>query len=407
MSKTDNKEQLVLVLNSGSSSIKYKVFTFPNEAVVLHGEVKGLGSKQGLHVINLQDLAIEDDAGALQTHSDGFNAIINALSRFNDTIRALPLSLIAHRVVHGGDEFIAPALIDETVITAIERLNHLAPLHNPNNLLGIKICNEVFADIPQIAVFDTAYHQTIAEHVYRYAIPTAWYQQHKIRRYGFHGTSHQYVAQQAAHLLKRPLEALNLISLHLGNGASVCAIQCGKSIDTSMGFTPLEGLIMGSRSGDIDASIPLYIQHKCGLTSEEVEYALNFESGLKALAGTHELSRLLELEKAGDHAAKLALDAYVYRVRKYIGAYLVTMDHVDAIIFTAGIGENSAEIRERCCRNLDIFGINLDPKRNNQKIEQSTFIDKESLIRILVIPTDEELQIAYEARAHLRSVVDV
>ncbi|PHS22311.1 MAG: acetate kinase [Methylophaga sp.] len=400
MSKNNDNEQLVLVINSGSSSIKYKVFAFPSERVVLDGEVSGIGTAQSRHSVSLkalsqQDVIIKDDLCLLQTHVDGFTAIIKTLSRFDDT---LPISLIGHRVVHGGDEFIAPTLIDEAVMAAIERLNPLAPLHNPNNLLGIKICSNIFSAIPQVAVFDTAYHQTMAEHVYRYAIPQAWYQQHKIRRYGFHGTSHQYVAQQAAQLLKRPLKELNLISLHLGNGASVCAIEHGKSIDISMGFTPLEGLIMGSRSGDIDASIALYIQKACGLSSDEVEYALNFESGLKALAGTNELSRLIELEASGDHAAKLALAAYVHRIRKYIGAYLVTLGDVDAIIFTAGVGENSADIRERCCKNLAMFGIKLDRKRNNQQIEQSTFIDAESPIRIIVIPTNEELQIAYEAR---------
>lgn len=405
---TDN-EQLVLVINSGSSSIKYKVFAFPNEMVVLHGEVGGIGTDQARHIIHLkdrgqQDLAIEDDSCLPQTYADAFKIIINALSRFNETIGILDIGAIGHRVVHGGDKFVAPTLINESVMAAIEQLNHFAPLHNRNNLLGIQICSEVFSAIPQVAVFDTAYHQTIPGYAYRYAIPQKWYHDYKIRRYGFHGTSHQYVAQQAADLLERPLAELNFISLHIGNGASACAIQQGKSIDTSMGFTPLEGLIMGSRSGDLDASIPLYIQNEYGFTNEEIEYILNAESGLKALAGTNDLSQLLELEKSGDPSAKLALDAYVYRIRKYMGAYLVTLGHVDAIIFTAGIGENSAEIRKRCCKNLEMFGINLETALNYQQIDQSTFIDKASAIRVIVVPANEELQIANEARQAVFSV---
>ncbi len=409
MCKVTDSEQLVLAINSGSSSIKYKVFTFPDEAIVLHGEVSGIGSNQGRHVIHLKeigrhDLAIEDDSCVLQTQADGFTAIINTLSRFHGTIGPLDISLIGHRVVHGGDKFVAPTLINKSVMATIKQLNHLAPLHNQNNLLGIQICSEVFPAIPQVAVFDTAYHQTIPEHAYRYAIPQKWYHDYKIRRYGFHGTSHQHVAQQAAGLLERPLAELNFISLHIGNGASACAIQQGRSIDTSMGFTPLEGLIMGSRSGDIDASIPLYIQNEYGFTNEEIEYILNAESGLKALAGTNDLSQLLELEQSGDPSAKLALDAYVYRIRKYMGAYLITLGHVDAIIFTAGIGENSAEIRERCCKNLEMFGVKLETALNYQQIDQSTFIDKASAIRVIVVPANEELQIANEARQAVISV---
>ena len=403
MAKVKDNEQHILVINSGSSSIKYKVFSFPNKEVVLYGEVSGIDTHQARHVTHLKrqgqpELIVEGDASVLHTQADSFNAIITTLSQFHSIIGPLQISIIAHRVVHGGDKFIVPTRIDETVIEAIEQLNHLAPLHNPNNLLGIKICRDVFSAIPQVAVFDTAYHQTIPEHVYRYAIPRSWYEDYKIRRYGFHGSSHQYVAQQAANLLKRPLDTLNLISLHLGNGDSICAIQQGKSIDTSMGFTPLEGLIMGSRSGDIDASIPLYIQREAELENEEVERLLNMESGLKALAGTNDVSSLLELEKEGDSSAELALNAYVYRIRKYLGAYLLTLGHVDGIIFTAGVGEHAAEIRARCCDDLDMFGISLNSALNNQQIEQNTFIDKASAIRVMVIPTNEGLQIASEAR---------
>ncbi len=397
-------EQLILVVNTGSSSIKYSLFHLPEESLLIHGEISGLGSEHKKHCIHLYDSAqltvvVEDDNIEFETHEQGIKAVIDALSRFNESVRPISLSAISHRFVHGGEAFIAPVLVDKDVVLKLETLTHLAPLHNPSNLLGITFCHDLLPDIPQVVVFDTAYHQTLPDYAYRYAIPEAWYLDHKIRRYGFHGLSHNYVAQQAAKLLDKPIETLNVISMHLGNGASMCAIKQGKSIDTSMGFTPLEGLVMGSRSGDLDPSIPLYIQQAYGLTNEQIEHSLNYDSGLVALAGTNDVQDLLEHEQAGDHNAKLALDIYIYRIRKYIGAYLVALGQVDAIIFTAGIGEHSAEIRMRCCRDLEQFGITLDSECNKQTLSQATVINgADSVIKILVIPTNEELQIAHETK---------
>jgi len=401
MMKLNNTDQLVLVINSGSSSIKYTVFSFPNESNVLHGEISDIGSIHSYHRIYLncvdtEPMLIERDKEVFKTHDQGFHSILDTLSRFDETIDDLEISVIAHRIVHGGDEFISPTVITDSVLKQLDELLHLAPLHNPNNILGVKICHDAFPSIPQVAVFDTAFHQTLPDYAYRYAIPQSWYEDYKIRRYGFHGSSHQYVATQAAQLLGRPLADLNLISLHLGNGASACAIKQGKSIDTSMGFTPMEGLIMGSRSGDIDASIPLYIQEISELTDEQLEHMLNEQSGLQALAGSNDMAELLEREKKGDDAAKLAVAAYVYRIRKYIGSYLVALGHVDAIIFTAGVGENSAEIRLRCCQDLELFGIKINSDLN---VKQNKLIsDVSSAIKIMVIHTNEELQIALEAR---------
>lgn len=406
---SEGSEQLVLVINSGSSSIKYTVFSFPKETVVLHGDIDEIGSENSHHHIYLnglstEDIVVEQDAGELHTHHDCFDSIVDTLLRFSETMGALVISVIAHRVVHGGNEFVSPTVINENVLQRLEGLEHLAPLHNPDNVLGARVCHEAFPDIPQVAVFDTAFHQTMPDYAYRYAIPESWYQQYQIRRYGFHGSSHQYVATQSAKLLGGPLEDFNFISLHLGNGASVCAIQKGKSIDTSMGFTPLEGLIMGSRSGDLDASIALYLQQNSDMTYEDIEHALNEESGLYGLAGSNNLADLLLQKKAGDSASKLALDAYIYRVRKYIGAYLLTLGHVDGIIFTAGVGENSSEIRAMCCENLERFGIEIDNTRNEQYIDKSALINTpNSATKVIVMRTNEELQIAHEAREQILS----
>lgn len=408
MNDDAKSEQLILVVNTGSSSIKYSLFHLPEESLLIHGEISGLGSAHKKHYIHLYDdaarltLVVEDEHLEFDTHEQGIRAVIDVLSRFNDSVRPISLSAISHRFVHGGEAFIAPVLVDKYVVQKLEGLTHLAPLHNPSNLLGITLCHDLLPEIPQVVVFDTAFHQTLPDYAYRYAIPEAWYLDHKIRRYGFHGLSHNYVAQHAADLMEQPIESLNVISLHLGNGASICAIKRGQSIDTSMGFTPLEGLVMGSRSGDIDPSIPLYIQQKYGLTNEQIEHSLNFDSGLVALAGTNDVQELLRQEQAGDQKAKLALDIYIYRIRKYIGAYLIALGQVDAIIFTAGIGENSSEIRMRCCCDLEQFGIKLDRQRNQQTLSHATCINEpDSAIKIWVIPTNEELQIAHETKGLL------
>jgi acetate kinase len=273
----------------------------------------------------------------------------------------------------------------------------LAPLHNPANLTGIEICRKTFPSVPQVAVFDTAFHQTMPSRAFRYAVPETWYNRHGIRRYGFHGSSHRYVASRAAGYLQRPVEELKLITLHLGNGASAAAIQYGRSIDTSMGFTPLEGLVMGTRCGDLDAAIPLHLENVLGQSADELEEALNRDSGLKGLCGSNDLREVLAGEQAGDERARLALDIYCYRIRKYIGAYFVALDGLDALIFTGGVGENAPLIRWRVCKGLDKLGIAIDPEANDRILEEISDIGCSGhSVRVLAVRTNEELQIARE-----------
>jgi acetate kinase len=307
-------------------------------------------------------------------------------------------------VVHGGESFREPTLINKKVIATIERLIPLAPLHNPANLLGIRVALEAAPHVPQVAVFDTAFHQNIPVHAFRYAIPKDLYETHHIRRYGFHGTSHYYVAKQAAALLNRKLESLNLISLHLGNGASAAAVKDGRSIDTSMGMTPLEGLIMGTRSGDIDPAIVFYLKRKTGLSRDEVESILNRQSGLKGICGVNDMRKIGELAAKGDAPARLAIEMYCYRIKKYIGAYHAILEHLDAVIFTGGIGENAGFIRAGVCEDLGHLGIEMDSQKNNRSSGKAFEIQREkSPVRLLVIPTNEELEIAEQTVQRITS----
>jgi acetate kinase len=309
---------------------------------------------------------------------------------------------IGHRVVHGGARFSAPVRIDDEVRVAIRELCALAPLHNPANLLGIELAGEAYADVRQAAVFDTAFHHTMPEHAYRYAVPEAWYRGHQVRRYGFHGISHEYVAQRAAAHLGRPLSELKLITLHLGNGASAAAIRHGRCIDTSMGFTPLEGLVMGTRSGDLDPAIPLHLEHVTGMGWQAMDDALNHECGLKGLTGVNDMREILARVDAGDAVARLALDMYCYRIRKYIGAYHAVLGGLDALVFTAGVGENAAAVRARACAGLEHVGIAIDDADNVKEIGELAEIQPVGLpVRVLVIRTNEELQIARQVRAVL------
>ena len=302
---------------------------------------------------------------------------------------------IGHRVVHGGEVFREATRIDGKVVEAIREQCHLAPLHNPANLVGIEVALERQPGVPQVAVFDTAFHQTLPPRAYRYAIPEEWYASHRVRRYGFHGTSHAYVAREAAARLGRPIEELNLITLHLGNGASACAIEGGRSVETSMGLTPLEGLVMGTRSGDLDPSVAGYVAGQAGLSPEKVEAALNRKSGLEGLCGASDLRDVLEREASADERAALAVDVYVHRIRKYVGAYTAVLGRVDGLVFTAGVGENSPDVRERVCDGLEGLGIRIDPARNRAQAAGSRTIHAEGgAVAILVVPTTEELEIA-------------
>jgi acetate kinase len=338
--------------------------------------------------------AIEKTA-AVADHQAGFELIGTVLGESGALRDISELSGIGHRVVHGGEKFTQPTLINKKVIDTIRQLIPLAPLHNPANLLGIEVVMQSAPRVPQVAVFDTAFHQSIPEHAFRYAIPQNLYEKHHVRRYGFHGTSHHYVAKQAARIIARPLNSLNLISLHLGNGASATAVKEGKSIDTSMGMTPLEGLIMGTRSGDIDPAIVFYLERQTGLGRDEVESVLNKESGLKGICDVNDMREIETLAQAGNSQAQLALEMFCYRIQKYIGAYHAVLGRLDALIFTAGIGENSTFIRAGVCQGLAHLGIEVDPEKNDRKSKKAFEIQKHgSSVRVLVIPTNEELEIA-------------
>jgi acetate kinase len=398
------KYMKVLVINSGSSSIKYRLFDMTARIVLASGVLEQIGEAQSRlshHTRNRQGQMEEIVTQApVVDHREGFQLIGAALRESGALEDTGGLSGIGHRVVHGGAEFKEPTLINKKVIDTIRRLIPLAPLHNPANLLGIEVAVQSAPQVPQVAVFDTAFHQSIPTHAFRYAVPQDLYEAHHVRRYGFHGTSHYYVAKQAANLLGRKLKSLNLITLHLGNGASMAAVKGGRSIDTSMGMTPLEGLIMGTRSGDIDPAIIFYLERQTGLGSDRLDIILNKESGLKGICGVNDMREVEKLAEAGNAAAQLAIEMVCYRIKKYIGAYYAVLGQLDALVFTAGIGENSALIRARSCQGLSHLGINVDPKKNDRRSEEAFEIQsRRSQVKILVVPTNEELEIAEQTVA--------
>ncbi len=368
----------ILVLNSGSSSVKYKLFESDSLEVLFDG--------------------IEEEI--IDFHKS-FENIFDKLI-FSKAINSLEdISAFGHRVVHGGEKFSKPVIIDDEVILELEKLIPLAPLHNPSNIDGIKTIKAKIQNSFQVAVFDTAFHQTLPMKSFLYPIPFDLYEKHKIRKYGFHGTSHQYVAKEYAAYLNTPLENLNLITIHLGNGASITAIENGKSIDTSMGFTPLEGLMMGTRCGDIDPSIVLYLQENLNLTTSEVSDILNKQSGLKGICEQSDLREVLSLCESGIFKAQLSVDMFVEKIRNYLGNYLLKLGKVDGVIFTGGIGENSAIIREKVCEDLfDLISLELDIDKNNQKLIENMqqLSTKNSKIKIFVIKTDEEKSIAIQTK---------
>ncbi|WP_198263097.1 acetate/propionate family kinase [sulfur-oxidizing endosymbiont of Gigantopelta aegis] len=370
---------IILVLNSGSSSLKYQLFDMPSKQVITSGLIE--------HV--------SDHQQAVKT--------MEAQLRSGGHIKNLAcLAAVGHRVVHGGEQFQQPALIDQTVIDTIEQLSALAPLHNPANLLGIKMLQQCAPDVPQVAVFDTAFHQSLPEKSYLYALPYELYEKHQVRRYGFHGTSHHYVTQQASQYLGE--SQLKIISLHLGNGASACAVLNGQSIDTSMGLTPLEGLVMGTRSGDIDPAIAFYLAKKTDLNIEALDELLNKKSGLKGICGQSDMRTITDLAEKGDELSELALQIFCYRIKKYIGAYIASLNGLDAIVFTGGIGENASIVRQYCCDDLQYFGIEIDHQKNKLTSKQIREIQSTaSTVKILVIPTNEELEIAQQVYALLKN----
>jgi acetate kinase len=395
-------EATVLVVNCGSSSVRYRLLAMDAGRSVAGGMLERIGETDPrLHRRDAEGRERSEPAPA-RDHREAFGHIAAALRR-EGALDPERLAAIGHRVVHGGERFRASALIDPGVREAIRELASLAPLHNPANLVGIDACLDAFPGVPQVAVFDTAFHQTMPPFAFRYAVPDAWYRGLGVRRYGFHGTSHRYVAERAARALGRPLTELSLVTLHLGNGASAAAIREGRSVDTSMGMTPLEGLVMGTRSGDLDPAVPLYVQRAAGLDAGAVDDALNHRAGLEGLAGASDVRELLARESAGDERARLALEVYAYRVKKYIGAYFAALGRLDALVFTGGVGENASRVRSLACAGLERLGIALDERANAAAAGELSEIGRAGTpVRVLVVRTDEELQIAREALAVVR-----
>lgn len=398
----------ILVINAGSSSVKYKLFDMKDESVMAEGIVDRVGM-EGASLIhssgNRKAIEMESDVPDYET---ALNLIMDILihPRYGVIGNINEISAIGHRVVHGGERASASVLIDSEVESIIRECFDLAPLHNPPNMRGIEACKKILPGVSQVAVFDTAFHRTIPEEAYLYAVPYRLYKKYSIRRYGFHGTSHRYVAYRAAQILGRPLEELKMITCHLGNGCSVTAIKSGKSMDTSMGFTPLEGLIMGTRSGDIDPAIVFYLVDHTGLTASEVSAMLNNESGLLGLS---ELSKdMRDLEKAaweGDKRAIRTLNCFAYRARKYIGAYAASMGGLDLIVFTGGIGENSSKIRAMVCHRLEFLGVRIDIERNSNMRGEGSIASNDSDVEVLIVPTNEELMIARDTMELTKSII--
>ncbi len=389
----------VLVVNSGSSSIKFELYQMPEEKVEAKGLLQRIGEPQSELKCKIGSTE-KVVSRPVPDHADGLKLIMDTLtdSAHGGLKDISEIGAVGHRVVHGGEAFSETVLIDDAVQKAIEEHAALAPLHNPPNLLGIQVARRLMPSVPQVAVFDTAFHQTMPDFAFTYAIPWELYEKDKIRRYGFHGTSHRYVAARAAKLLGKPLADTNLITCHLGNGCSVTAIRGGKSVDTSMGLTPLEGLVMGTRSGDIDPALIAHLVRTKGLSVQDIDTMLNKKSGLIGLSGlSNDVRTLLTAEKEGHAGAARALAVYCYRIRKYIGAYSAALGTVHAVVFTAGVGENSPVIRERCLENLGPLGYRLNHAKNEQAVRKEMDIAEEaSPIRILVVPTNEELMIAQD-----------
>lgn len=399
------KDINVLVINCGSSSLKFQLINSRSEDVI----AKGLCVRIGIEGSQITYTPAGGEKYETVTPMpDHTRAIELVLKELTDPERGVVKSLdeigaVGHRLVHGGEKFASSTLINDEVIKAIEECNDLAPLHNPANLIGIKACRELMPDTPMAGVFDTAFHQTMPQEAYLYGVPYRFYEEHKVRRYGFHGTSHSYVSRRAAEILGREYEDLKFIVCHLGNGASISAVKNGKCVDTSMGLTPLEGLIMGTRSGDIDPAIIEYLCNKEDKSVHEILNVLNKESGVLGLSGGFS-SDFRDLEKAyreGDQAAVRAMKAFIYRVVKYIGAYTAAMNGVDVICFTAGIGENNAFIRTSVCEYLAYLGISIDGEANAKRGEEVVISIPESSVKVLVVPTNEELAIARETVALL------
>lgn len=388
----------ILVINAGSSSLKYQLYNMKDEDVLAKGRVERIGMDSSILTHEVEHQPEMREVSEILDHTTAIKKVLDMLThrKFGVLRNIQDIQAVGHRVVHGGESFSRSVLVDQSVKLEIRKLFDLAPLHNPAHMMGIMAVEANLPEVPQAVVFDTAFHQTMPPSSYLYAIPTVLYRKHQIRRYGFHGTSHDYVSKRTAEYLGKPLEQLKLITCHIGNGASCAAILHGKSYDTSMGMTPLEGLMMGTRSGDLDPAVVPFTINKEDLTLNEVNSMLNKHSGLLAISGiSSDMREIVEAMNEGNEQAKLAFEMYAYRIRKYIGAYIAAMDGVDAIVFTAGVGENSDVLRKEVCKGLTFFGVVVDHERNAvRSSEPRRITSDESAVSVLVVPTNEELLIA-------------
>lgn len=395
----------ILVINAGSSSLKYQLIDVDTKAVIAKGLIDRIGIKNSniIYKPSLGKTGFEI-VRDVKDHTEAIRIVVDAmLDGENGVIKSMSeIDAVGHRVVHGGEKFTQPVLIDDEVLATIDTLTDLAPLHNPANMMGIKACREIMPNVPMVAVFDTAFHQTMPPEAYMYALPYEAYTDHMVRRYGFHGTSHNYVSKVAIGLLNKPIEETKIVTCHIGNGSSVAAIKGGKCIDTSMGLTPLEGLPMGTRCGDIDPAIVLYLMKKLNLSANEMDVYMNKKSGVLALSGvSSDMRDIVAASREGNMRAELAIATCCYKIKKYIGAYTAAMDGVDAIVFTAGVGENAYYVRERVLNGLSYLGVVFNSELNEhcprgQNVEITT---PESRVKAFVIPTDEEMMIAEQTAA--------
>jgi acetate kinase len=391
----------VLVLNAGSSSLKYQLIDMADRSVTASGLVERIGEDEGRLVHRTADGEPLAEEGKISDHGVALDRVLAAFERTGGLTEA-PVA-VGHRVVHGGDRFSGPTLIDDAVLDEIRDLVPLAPLHNPANISGIEVALSRYPDTPQVAVFDTAFHATMPPRAWRYALPRELADRLRIRRYGFHGTSHAYVSRKAAEHLGRPLAELDLVTLHLGNGCSAAAVAGGRCVDTSMGLTPLGGLVMGTRSGDLDPGIVAHLYREGGLDLDAIDTLLNKESGMKGLTGSNDLREVHAKADGGDLGAAEALEVFCYRIRCTVGAYAAALAGLDVLVFTAGIGENDADVRARVCAGLAGFGVQVDEARNTARSRQTrTISTDDSTVAVLVVPTDEELEIAEQTLAVVR-----
>ncbi len=387
----------ILVVNSGSSSIKYQLFDMTDESVMAKGIVERIGipdSRLNHTPMGKEKVIIPAN---IPNHNVGIKMVMEALTHpdYGVIEDMSEIKAVGHRVVHGGEKFAGSVVIDDDVIAAIEKYTDLAPLHNPPNLLGIKATMTLMPGVPMVGVFDTAFHQTMPPKAYVYGLPYNYYEEYRIRRYGFHGTSHYYVANRCAEILGRPIEELKIVTCHLGNGSSIAAVDGGKSVDTSLGFGTVCGVMMGTRAGDLDPAILLYLMEKFGMSEDEIKTVIYKKSGFLGVSGvSSDVRDVEEAAEKGDKRAELALDIFAYGIKKYIGAYAAAMGRLDAVVFTAGIGENSPIVRKKVCEEMEFFGIRLDEAKNSVRGKEAVISTDDSATKVVVVPTNEELVIA-------------